>query len=59
LLKFCITILFCRQYFSPFHIYEKREGSGSVTLTNRYGSRSGRLKNMRNRIRIPNTAFLK
>ncbi len=47
LLKFCVKILFCRQYFSPFHIYEKKRvgsGSGSVPLTNRSGCRSWRPK---------------
>jgi hypothetical protein len=40
LLKFCITILFCKPYFSL-----KESGSGSISLTN--GSGSGRPKNMR------------
>ncbi len=38
-------------YFAQ-HIYEKREGSGSVPRTNESGAGSGRPKNMR----IPNTA---
>jgi hypothetical protein len=38
---------------SAHHLYEKREGFGSIPLTN--GSGSGRPKNML--IRIPNTAL--
>ncbi len=49
-----LKFLFCRALFqSAQHISEKREGSGSVPLTNRSRSGSRRPKNMR--IRIPNT----
>jgi hypothetical protein len=50
-LKFGVKILLCKHYFSPLNTFmRKREGSGSVPLTNR----SGWPTNMR--IRIPNTA---
>jgi hypothetical protein len=40
-------------YFIPLNtLFEKREGSGSMPLTNGSGAGSGRPKNMR--IRIPN-----
>jgi hypothetical protein len=56
LLKCCITILFCKPYFSLRHHYEKREESGSESIRLTNGSGSGRPKNMRIlRIRIPNT----
>jgi hypothetical protein len=52
-LKFCVKIFILRSIFqSAQHLYEKREGSGSIPLTN--GSGSGRPKNMRI-LRIPNT----
>jgi hypothetical protein len=62
LLEFCVKILPVLQilFQSAQHIYEKREGSGSVSsavlLTN--GSGSWRPKNMRIlRIRIPNNGI--
>jgi hypothetical protein len=59
--KFSVKILFSKHYFSlqsAQHIYEEREGS--VALTNVFGSRSGRPKNMQItgiRLRIPNTGY--
>ncbi len=50
MLKFYLQALFQ----SAQHLYEKREGSGSIPLTNGSGG-SGRPKNIR--IRIPNNAF--
>ncbi len=62
---FFAKIIVLKCYFGGFlfqsaqHIYKKREGSGSIPLTN--GSGSGRPKNMRIRFRfriwIPNTAL--
>ncbi len=52
--KFVLKFYFAstKNFFSPLNtFYEKREGSGSVSLTN--GSGSERSKNMRIRIRIP------
>jgi hypothetical protein len=50
--------------YTTQHLYEKREGSGSIPLTNGSGTGSRRPKNMRIlqiriwlRIRIPNTDF--
>ncbi len=51
--KFCVKMLFCRHYFSPlntFMIKEKDPEPDPYLLTN--GSRSGRPKNMRIRIRF-------
>jgi hypothetical protein len=49
LLKICVKILFCRNYFSPLNTFMRKEsgagsgsGAGSVPLTN--GSGSGRPK---------------
>ncbi len=45
-----MKILFCKHYLVPQHIYEKREESGSVLLTNGSGSRRQK-KNLRIRFR--------
>ncbi len=52
LLKFCVKLLFCKHYFSPFNslMRKGKDPAGSISLTNESGS--GRPKN----IRIPNTA---
>ncbi len=64
-LKFCITILFCKHYFSLLNTFMRKckdpylwqmdPGPGSIPLIS--GSGSGRPKNMRIRILTPNTAF--
>jgi hypothetical protein len=42
--KFLYKILFCIHFFSPLNtFYEKREGSGSVLVTNGSGCGSGTL----------------
>jgi hypothetical protein len=53
---FALKILFCNHYFSPLDMYEKREGSGSILVSNGPGSGSGRSKNIRI-LRIPNTVL--
>jgi hypothetical protein len=45
LLKFCVKILFCKNYFSPLNTFMRKEEDPN-------GSGSGRPKNLR--IRIPN-----
>jgi hypothetical protein len=65
LVKICVKILFCQELFqSAQDIYGKREGSGSIPLTNGSGFGSVRPKNMRIlgiqirfRIRFPNISL--
>ncbi len=54
---FCKNFILQAIFQSAQHLYEKKDGSGSVPLSNGSESGSWRPKNIRIQIRIPSTAI--